>query len=80
EPAKASKPFGNSNSESSFFQPPNQQSAGSNDVDGSLKSGRQEYNNEKGSYGNSIRTDSFPSKDERNLHHSTQMFQNFTIP
>uniref|UniRef100_A0A0D9YJ12 Uncharacterized protein n=1 Tax=Oryza glumipatula TaxID=40148 RepID=A0A0D9YJ12_9ORYZ len=80
EPAKASKPFGNPNSESSFFQPPNQQSAGSNDVDGSLKSGRQEYNNEKGSYGNSIRIDSFPSKDERNLHHSTQMFQNFTIP
>ncbi|XP_040378651.1 protein BLISTER isoform X2 [Oryza brachyantha] len=78
EPPKASKLFGNSNSESSFFRPPNQQSTGSNDVDGSLKSGRQEYNNEKGSYGISIPTDSFHSKDERNMQHSTQMFQNFT--
>uniref|UniRef100_A0A0E0JSM1 Uncharacterized protein n=1 Tax=Oryza punctata TaxID=4537 RepID=A0A0E0JSM1_ORYPU len=80
EPAKASKLFGTSNSESLFFQPSNQQSNGSNDVDGSPKSGRQEYNNEKGSYGNSIPTDSFLSKDERNLHHNTQMFQNFTTP
>ncbi|KAF0916458.1 hypothetical protein E2562_007542 [Oryza meyeriana var. granulata] len=78
EPAKASKLFSNLSSESSFFEPPNQQSTGSDHVDGSLKSGRQEYNNEKGSYGNSIPTDSFPSKDERSLQHSTQMFQNFT--
>uniref|UniRef100_A0A0D9V9D5 Uncharacterized protein n=1 Tax=Leersia perrieri TaxID=77586 RepID=A0A0D9V9D5_9ORYZ len=78
EPAKASKLFGNSNSESLFSHPPNQQSTGTSDVDGSFKSAKQEYNNGKGSYGNSIPTDSFPSKDERSLQHSTQIFQNFT--
>ncbi|KAL5227114.1 hypothetical protein ABZP36_015379 [Zizania latifolia] len=78
EPAKTSKLFGNSNSESLFFQQSNQQSTRSSDVDSSLKPGRQEYNNEKGSYGNSIPPDSFPSKDERGLQHGTQMFQNFT--
>ncbi|KAL5220141.1 hypothetical protein ABZP36_024854 [Zizania latifolia] len=78
EPAKTSKLFGNSKSESLFFQQSNQQSTRSNDVDGSLKPGRQEYNNEKGSYGNSIPPDSFASKDEQSPHHGTQMFQNFT--
>ncbi|KAG8054256.1 hypothetical protein GUJ93_ZPchr0001g31489 [Zizania palustris] len=76
EPAKTSKLFGNSNSESLFFQQSNQQSTRSSGVDNSLKPVRQEYNNEKGSYGNSIPPDSFPSKDE--LQHGTQMFQNFT--
>ncbi|KQK11145.1 protein BLISTER isoform X2 [Brachypodium distachyon] len=71
EPSKANNTlFSNSNSESSSFQQPNQQSTQSNGVDNSVRPGRQEYHNEKEPYDT--------SKDEQSLQHGNHMFQNFT--
>ncbi|VAH67510.1 unnamed protein product [Triticum turgidum subsp. durum] len=79
EPSKASnKLFSSSNSESSSVQQPSQQSTQNNVVDNSVIAGRQEYNSEKGPYGNSILPDSLPSKDEKSLQYGNQMFQDFT--
>ncbi|EMS53290.1 hypothetical protein TRIUR3_23314 [Triticum urartu] len=79
EPLKASnKLFSSSNSESSSVQQPSQQSTQNNVVDNSVIAGRQEYNSEKGPYGNSILPDSLPSKDEKSLQYGNQMFQDFT--
>ncbi|KAL6840382.1 hypothetical protein ACP4OV_030192 [Aristida adscensionis] len=78
EPAKATQLFGSSNYQSSVLQQSNQQSTGSNIVDTSLTSGTQEYNHEKGSYGNSTPPDFSLSKEERSLQHGNQTFQNFT--
>jgi hypothetical protein len=47
-------------------------------VDNFVITGRQEYTNDKGLYGNSIPPDSSPSKDEASPQYGNQMFQNFT--
>jgi hypothetical protein len=78
EPAKANEPSSNSNYQGSFLPQPNQQSTGSSAVDISFTLGSQEYNNEKGSYGNSTAPDFSVSKEERNLQNGNQTFQKFT--
>ncbi|KAL6616591.1 hypothetical protein ACP70R_038861 [Stipagrostis hirtigluma subsp. patula] len=78
DPAKANQLSSNSNDQSSVLQQPNQQSTGSNVADISLTSGTQDYNHEKGSYGNSIPPDFSLAKEERSLPHGNQTFQNFT--
>jgi hypothetical protein len=78
EPAKANEPSTNSNYQGSFLPQPNQQSTGSSAADISFTLGSQEYNNEKGSYGNSTAPDFSVSKEERNLQNGNQTFQKFT--
>ncbi|KAK3166291.1 hypothetical protein QOZ80_1AG0043940 [Eleusine coracana subsp. coracana] len=71
EPAKVNQPLSNSNYQS-------HQPTGSSVGDISLTLGSQDYNHEKGSHGNSTPPDFSVSKEERNLQHGNQTFQNFT--